>query len=82
MWLLTSKSPVGIKLADVVQPQCSADILTGEIYDHRILYIKCLEHHQQYSSLSEMQLEILSFTLNIISIEIRCRMKLISECIF
>lgn len=69
-------------LARVVQPQCSYDILSGEIFEHRILGIKCLVHHKQHSSFSEMQLEILSLTLNIRGLETRYRMKLISEQIF
>lgn len=68
MCVLTSKSPVRNMLASIVQPQWSSDVLSGEILEHRILDIKCLEHYQQHSSFSEMQLEILSFTLNIISI--------------
>lgn len=82
MWVLTRKSPVRNMLASVVQPQCSSDALSGDIFEDRILDIKCLEHYQQYSSLSEMQIEILSFTLSITGVEIRYRMKLISEQIF
>lgn len=64
----------------VVSLQCGSEVLSGKVFDHRILDIKHCVHHQQQSS--EMQLEILTSLCNIIGIEIRYRVKLISEQIF